>query len=396
MSANNGQQHPPWYKREPNEERDRELAARTEKRAAIAAARVRVEELRRKGDAAFAKGSYLMAKEYYNQAFYSALGQSATSSVLLDLARTYLKLNSPEAAERFATIALELDPKNVDARCLRGRARMAQKRFCAAIIDFDVALRLSPGHDDAWDGRKSSVKEQDKLRANDGEEIPADLTDNNPVIAGEIVALPKPKLDDDAASDTSDYNHEANGIPCRHYNQSRCSRGELCNYSHGPTKWAIRDQLGRNVCISFILGHCKYTLDKCYYSHSTAYLAPTKTTDGDSIKWWTYPDIIRDWRKLREYSRDASRVLHEDMLRDRRAYNRSLKSGDGGTRARSTGGACGSRKPKGEWDDGDDWSSDDEGYGFGFGGDAWDELICQGVKPWDDDACAVLGAIYDY
>ena len=25
-----------------------------------------------------------------------------------------------------------------------------------------------------------------------------------------------------------------------------------------------------------------------------------------------------------------------------------------------------------------------------------DELMCQGVKPWDDDAGAALGALYDF
>ncbi len=43
---------------------------------------------------------------------------------------------------------------------------------------------------------------------------------------------------------------------------------------------------------------------------------------------------------------------------------------------------------------GDDSDSDDGGM-FGFSGDDVDELLCQGIKPWDPEAGAALCALYD-
>ena len=52
----------------------------------------------------------------------------------------------------------------------------------------------------------------------------------------------------------------------------------------------------------------------------------------------------------------------------------------------------------GEWDEessGDFSGSDDEGM-CGFSGRDCSELLCQGLKPWDHDAAAVLAALDDY
>jgi len=55
-------------------------------------------------------------------------------------------------------------------------------------------------------------------------------------------------------------------------------------------------------------------------------------------------------------------------------YGSGYGSGSG-----SSGGDCG-------------YGSDGAGYG-GFSGADVNELLCQGIKPWDDDAGAVLAAL---
>jgi hypothetical protein len=44
-------------------------------------------------------------------------------------------------------------------------------------------------------------------------------------------------------SDSSDWNHEGNGIPCRLYNHDGCTRGNDCRFSHAPDLKSVRDQL---------------------------------------------------------------------------------------------------------------------------------------------------------
>jgi hypothetical protein len=57
-----------------------------------------------------------------------------------------------------------------------------------------------------------------------------------------------PQLDDtevelESVSDSSDWNHEGNGIPCRFYNHDGCLRGTNCRFSHAPDHKSVRDRL---------------------------------------------------------------------------------------------------------------------------------------------------------
>lgn len=49
----------------------------------------------------------------------------------------------------------------------------------------------------------------------------------------------------------------------------------------------------------------------------------------------------------------------------------------------------------GGYDDDSSDDDDDDGGMMGFSGDEVHELMCQGVKPWDDDAWDVMAALYD-
>ena len=51
------------------------------------------------------------------------------------------------------------------------------------------------------------------------------------------------KLELESVSDSSDWNHEGNGIPCKFYNHGGCSRGPKCRFSHAPDHHSVRDKL---------------------------------------------------------------------------------------------------------------------------------------------------------
>ena len=47
----------------------------------------------------------------------------------------------------------------------------------------------------------------------------------------------------ESVSDSSDWNHEENGRPCRDYNHDGCTRGLECKFSHAPDHKSVRDRL---------------------------------------------------------------------------------------------------------------------------------------------------------
>ena len=51
------------------------------------------------------------------------------------------------------------------------------------------------------------------------------------------------KLELESASDSSDWNHEGNGIACKFYNRDGCLRGSDCRFSHAPDHKSVRDRL---------------------------------------------------------------------------------------------------------------------------------------------------------
>lgn len=66
-----------------------------------------------------------------------------------------------------------------------------------------------------------------------------------------------PMLDDaslelESMSDSSDWHHEGNGIPCRFYNRDGCLRGTDCRFSHAPDHKSVRDRL--YVSLGFFIG----------------------------------------------------------------------------------------------------------------------------------------------
>jgi len=62
----------------------------------------------------------------------------------------------------------------------------------------------------------------------------------------EFPSLSDTKVELESVSDSSDWNHEGNGIPCRFYNHDGCKRGNDCRFSHAPDHKSVRDRL----CVS--------------------------------------------------------------------------------------------------------------------------------------------------
>ncbi|KAF8876227.1 hypothetical protein CPB85DRAFT_1443884 [Mucidula mucida] len=68
------------------------------------------------------------------------------------------------------------------------------------------------------------------------------------------------------------YHHVGNGIACRYYNHGNCNKGLGCDYCHAPDVRSVRDSCGRNVCLHFLQGWCQFGEYVCHYSHDRSYL----------------------------------------------------------------------------------------------------------------------------
>lgn len=44
-------------------------------------------------------------------------------------------------------------------------------------------------------------------------------------------------------SDSSDYEHNGNGVPCKFYNHNGCAKGSMCGFKHAPDHRSLRDKL---------------------------------------------------------------------------------------------------------------------------------------------------------
>jgi len=170
-------------------------------------------------------------------------------------------------------------------------------------------------------------------------------------------------METDASNPTS-FGRRSNRVPCRFHNHNGCFKGVNCTFSHEPDSRSYPDQTGRNVCLFFLRDKCKYD-NKCVYSHSKEHLP--------AGGWW-------------------------ETEEGKRQFEASLIAGGSGAAAAATTSRPGPRtgrprKPMKRFSN--DYMSDDEGV-LGYSSRNVNELLSQGVKPWDDDADDVMGAISGY
>ncbi|KAI0264888.1 hypothetical protein BC834DRAFT_825660 [Gloeopeniophorella convolvens] len=201
-------------------------------------------------------------------------------------------LDRYDAADECANTALIYDPKSIKARFRRGLARKGSLRLAAAAVDFRAVLEKEPDLAEA----KAALEDTLVLmrERNEEDHTPELPTTINPTTIDQLIRV----KDDSKAneleslSDSSDCQHVGNGYPCFRYNHNGCTRGTQCPLSHAPNCKSLRDGLGRNVCLRFMLGICTYSDTRCVYAHETTYLRP----DG----WW---------------DDSCKRIMHRNMVR---------------------------------------------------------------------------------
>src|SRR6266702_2014695 len=183
---------------------------------------------------------------------------------------------------------------------------------------------------------------------------------------------------------------------------------------------------GRNVCMYFLLGDCKFGSSACVYSHDKTYLPSGRWWDNEGkvallrqismgprpkensafmpymcgladnrLAWASAHGIEMEevYGHWRDQAQDGFCNAADDGLYAtfRSAYKSSGRGYRGGRgRGRGRGRRPGGMR-RGGWHSGldlDDFedSVEERMNNFGFTEDEVQELLCQGVKPWDDDA----------
>ncbi|KAF8268653.1 hypothetical protein EI94DRAFT_1727155 [Lactarius quietus] len=397
-------------------DKDELVKARAIKRAERVKARYEEAEKHKEiGNAYFRKGQYRKAIEKYETAIKI---HGPSTAYLANMAAAWLKLDAYGAAEHCAQRALVIDPTFMKARYRRGLARKGSLQLYAATLDFEVILEQDPDSIEAKKALQETINLMNRRTESEG----------SVVIDETFPSLDEPKLELESVSDSSDWNHEGNGIPCRFYNHEGCMRGTECRFSHAPDHKSVRDHLGRNVCMYFLLEDCRFGRSACVYSHDKTYLP--------SGRWWDDDDLLvllkqiakgpgpkensafmpymcgladnhlawasahgvemeEDYVHWRDLALNGFRNAVDDGCEaEYKHRNRGIRGG----RGRGRGGGGGMRL--GGWQRGldlDDFEDSDEEEerrnNFGFTEDEAMELLCQGVKPWDDDAWDVLDAL---
>ncbi|KAF7311784.1 hypothetical protein MIND_00188900 [Mycena indigotica] len=280
--------------------RERLLATRAIRR--IESAAKRREQAGEKREAGVAA---MRAQEY--EAAAAAFGEACalwrTNPVLrCDLATAWMHLGRFEDAEASASNALNLDPKLVEARYVRGMARKGRGVLRAAIVDFETVLQLDPKNEPAQAQLRELTAEPLPDSPSDPDFDPAD-----PLITSTLPALPTLDPDLLSTSDTSDANHTGSGTPCLFYNHGGCLRGSACAFSHAADHKSVRDGLGKNVCLYHLLGLCKFGA-KCIYSHERKWLA-----DG----WWDDAGVVDRVKTRVEREREGRKERREEREREK-------------------------------------------------------------------------------
>ncbi|KAG9324522.1 hypothetical protein KVV02_006016 [Mortierella alpina] len=107
-----------------------------------------------KGNEQFKKGQYLKAIEHYS----ASMVLNPSNPVLpINRAMALLKLERYSEVERDCTLGLTLDSRNVKALWRRGIARRFMGNLDAAVLDFELALKIDPSN-------KAVKEELSKLR----------------------------------------------------------------------------------------------------------------------------------------------------------------------------------------------------------------------------------------
>ncbi|RPD52546.1 hypothetical protein L226DRAFT_617797 [Lentinus tigrinus ALCF2SS1-7] len=374
-------------------------------------------QMKYEGDELYASEKWGEAANKYRNA---ALLAGPKSAYLDDLSAALLKLQRWDILESTASRALLHDPDQVESLYRRGIARKEMRRFSAAEADLQRVLFLNPLHESV----RQEIESVRSLKLDeDLEEVywPMDRL----LIHEDIV-----EVDED--SDSEDSIHTGSGVPCKFYNHGGCLHSHRCSFMHAPDARSVRDDLGRNVCLYWLVGQCHYTEGICVYTHEATYLPPSG--------WWTNTERLERLRKAfdeaaRQFPIDVSESIAAEALKPRswrqdlwaapvdladehyreaqqeplpdpprpisretrikkdfragKSYKSSSTGGarsSAGRRHQGRSGTAGSSRYRYRDDyDYDDFSEMEDRFMYcGFSKDDFDEMLCQGIKPWDE------------
>ncbi|TFY60955.1 hypothetical protein EVJ58_g4815 [Rhodofomes roseus] len=394
--------------------REQEAAARSVKRANMSRRRrLTAELLKEEGNTLFKEGKSAEAASKYRQA---ALVYGPRPVYMSNLAAALLKMGRHAEAESAASRALFYEPKNIKARYRRGMASKGLKSYALAIEDFRSVLRQDPSSHVA----RSALEET--LLLNHGRVPP----EGDPKRSEEH----DPLWEIMTESDSSEYEHDGNGTPCRYLNHDGCRHGSKCRWKHAPDTRSVRDEIGRNVCMMWLLGHCTY--NKCYYAHDKTYLP--------AGGWWNKPNVVTElWNDaddviitghkktdramflatiwtLQIWRTDGwtfgrfsalddekitigkrSGVLSVNTTQRDGQFQYSYSMPEETTASVARGGDEDNDGDDEDKDyDGSEWDEEEQEQrmdNMGFTNDELNDILSYGVKPWDDDAWDVLDAV---
>ncbi|KAL1942276.1 hypothetical protein VTO73DRAFT_6340 [Trametes versicolor] len=190
-----------------------------------------------------------------------------------NLAAAFLKLEQWDIAQSAASRALYHDPNNVKARLRRATARKHQKRYHGAKLDLQKFISLADSPSLKEEGMAGLTIVTALERRGDGVEWPNDRQESQTVQDEDEIEFAE-------WSDSEDCRHFGIRGPCKVYNKNGwCPKDVSCPYRHAPVSENVRDELGRNVCLYWLLlDKCKNG-SACAYAHDKTYLP----TSG----WWT-------------------------------------------------------------------------------------------------------------
>ncbi|KAI1786106.1 TPR-like protein [Ganoderma leucocontextum] len=257
------------------------------------------EESKDEANELFRRGAWLQAAQMYRG---SAVMAAPEPTYLSNLAAALLKLNLWKYADSAASRALMHDPKHVKALYRRALARKELGHIDGAMNDISRLLEVER------DNGPALAEQQilQRLQAASASSVhPSGPGGRRPTRTRRTEAEDR-AIDVDYPSDTDDYAHEGNGIACRFHNRAQrgCRYGPtVCMYRHAPDWKSVRDELGRNVCVYWLVGACgKHDTGTCVYVHHGDYLP----ANG----WWT--DTARLDRLRKEFD-DAAKASPLDL-----------------------------------------------------------------------------------
>ncbi|KAI0052818.1 hypothetical protein FA95DRAFT_1601514 [Auriscalpium vulgare] len=411
-----------------DEETQKALALRAEKRAKNAQVKhEKAEVCKEEGNKLFKQGKYKDAIKKYEEA---SRIDAPRSFYLANIAAAYLKLESWDNAELYAQRALLQQPSFTKARYRRAIARKEKGELYAAIVDLEILLEQEPN---CVEAQVELDKIQQRWERGEGELGGYESDDGYPQPDESRIELM-------SASDTTDFQHAGNGIPCRFYNHSGCVRGVACGFSHAPDQKSVRDALGKNVCLYFLIGDCKFGPVKCVYSHNRAFLTEGRWYDDDEKTMAArsivhtqgtvddpglLPYLLGMLDKRIAWKFDSERALkwyaaNRPGSGSQGKVNTGKNNGKGRGKGKGKGNGKGKGRGKGKgkgrgviasglrgahqftpyqgssydsYDELEDDLMEQRSNNMGFTDDQLEELLSQGVKPWDDDAWDVLEAL---